>query len=317
MYHNNHLKIGQDINVTECNNFCLDQDPFAECDVDFTIISPVTGDQVNACTCNTDFTDVCGDTDCPDANEDGFLIFDYEEVCDRNECLDSTLNNCDNDVGICTNIIGGTELFTCSCPSTGYNDINNDGTECIDIDECADGTAECDENASCINIPGTFICECNQGYQDIDGSGICVDIDECSDSELNECDTLAPGSTCTNTDGSYICDCPAVNTVCDDGQEFKCGFTFSFGFGGRRRRRFSYGFGRKKYFCGCVDAGYNIPYTDFSIIGIILFISLLFNCCSLLRRINSCRKNNHKDYDVVKSYEIGDDKEVEVINVQN
>lgn len=312
------MKIGQEVDVTACNDFCLNEDPFAECDVDNTIITP-TGVQVNACKCNTDFADVCqdGTTDCG-GFEDGLLITYDGEVCDRNECLDSTLNNCDDQVGICTNIIGGTELFTCSCPSTGYNDINGDGTECIDIDECNDGSAECDDNASCINIPGSFICECNQGYQDIDGSGICVDIDECNNSELNECDTLAPGSTCTNTDGSYICDCPAVNTMCDDGQEFKCGNTFSFGFGGRRRR-FSYGFRRKKYKCGCVDAGYNIPYTDASIVGIILFISLLFNFCWLLRRVNCCRiiKTGHTDYDVVKSYEVADDKELEVINVDN
>ena len=33
-----------------------------------------------------------------------------------------------------------------------------------DIDECTDGTHNCDPNASCGNIPGTFTCTCNPGY---------------------------------------------------------------------------------------------------------------------------------------------------------
>ena len=37
----------------------------------------------------------------------------------------------------------------------------------IDTDECTGGL--CGNNATCINIPGSYICSCNTGYQG-DGS---------------------------------------------------------------------------------------------------------------------------------------------------
>jgi hypothetical protein len=46
-----------------------------------------------------------------------------------------------------------------------------------DIDECAEGLAECGANASCFNDWGTYGCECDDGYQG-DGQD-CTDVDEC------------------------------------------------------------------------------------------------------------------------------------------
>ena len=41
-----------------------------------------------------------------------------------------------------------------------------------DIDECASDVDNCDTNANCINIPGSFTCACNLGYS---GDGLnCV-----------------------------------------------------------------------------------------------------------------------------------------------
>ena len=60
---------------------------------------------------------ICADgaDDCSESgNGDGFLIFQEGEVCDRDECLDSSLNDCDDEVGICSNIIGGEQSFECS-----------------------------------------------------------------------------------------------------------------------------------------------------------------------------------------------------------
>lgn len=39
----------------------------------------------------------------------------------------------------------------------------------IDIDECTRGTHECDVNANCINIAGSFMCVCDIGFT---GNGI-------------------------------------------------------------------------------------------------------------------------------------------------
>lgn len=38
-----------------------------------------------------------------------------------------------------------------------------------DIDECSEGSSQCDENAECINTEGSYSCTCKQGF---DGDGI-------------------------------------------------------------------------------------------------------------------------------------------------
>jgi hypothetical protein len=38
-----------------------------------------------------------------------------------------------------------------------------DGVDCQDVDECAEGTASCDQ--ICINEPGSFTCQCREGFQ--------------------------------------------------------------------------------------------------------------------------------------------------------
>ena len=37
------------------------------------------------------------------------------------------------------------------------------------MDECADGTATCHALATCQNSPGTYSCNCNEGYE---GNGV-------------------------------------------------------------------------------------------------------------------------------------------------
>lgn len=44
----------------------------------------------------------------------------------------------------------------------------------LDIDECRDGSDDCDQN--CINTAGSYICNCNSGYSlAVDGSS-CIGI---------------------------------------------------------------------------------------------------------------------------------------------
>jgi len=72
---------------------------------------------------------------------------------------------------------------------------------CTDIDECTSNTDNCDANATCNNMVGSFSCTCNAGFS---GNGVtCTDIDECSANSDN-CDANA---VCANTVGSFSCTC--------------------------------------------------------------------------------------------------------------
>lgn len=91
----------------------------------------------------------------------------------------------------------------CFCP-IGFKENE---TTCEDIDECLDKSA-CPPNTNCINVPGTYHCECKTGYE-IKKSGEdakdvgCQDIDECS--IRGTCfDSL---TECINSPGSYDCVC--------------------------------------------------------------------------------------------------------------
>jgi len=50
-----------------------------------------------------------------------------------------------------------TAFFRCNC-SPGYS---RNGTECVDVDECSENIDYCSlETTSCLNLPGSFSCEC-------------------------------------------------------------------------------------------------------------------------------------------------------------
>ena len=115
-----------------------------------------------------------------------------------------------------------------------------------DIDECSADSSPCDENADCTNSDGSYRCTCKQGFtgngavcegmiqysffyrRDWNGQKIAYDsfpsfrflfhhsdIDECS-ADSNPCDENAD---CTNSDGSYTCNCKqgfkGNGTVCE------------------------------------------------------------------------------------------------------
>ena len=123
----------------------------------------------------------------------------------------------------------------CTC-AEGF--VYNDELDCVDTDECARGTHNCSYNANCLSTEGSYTCNCNFGFfgdgktcnegnctedmcnfneecvsprldcQCIGGferneTGTCVDIDECSASAHG----CSKNSTCSNTDGSYMCSC--------------------------------------------------------------------------------------------------------------
>ena len=130
------------------------------------------------------------------------------------------------------------------------------GFLCLDVDECLDRTHDCDQ--TCINLPGTFACKCDQGFAEYMGDGTtCTDNDECNLNthnchenadcfnipnafqcdckvgytgngvhckNINECmensDNCPYDSQCTDTEGTYTCSCnPGYKDAVIDGVE--------------------------------------------------------------------------------------------------
>ncbi|WP_434391609.1 FG-GAP-like repeat-containing protein [Melittangium boletus] len=69
----------------------------------------------------------------------------------------------------------------------------------VEVDECAAGTDNCNDNATCTNTVDAFTCACNAGYE---GDGVtCTNIDECATSPcLN-------GGTCADGINAFTCAC--------------------------------------------------------------------------------------------------------------
>lgn len=101
---------------------------------------------------------------------------------------------------------GEENQFTCQC-ATGFN---GDGRTCYDIDECGENPQICGSHAICNNQPGTFRCECEDGYLfDTDGVN-CIEVDRPVDpceEGTHSCD-IPERAQCSYTGGSsYICSC--------------------------------------------------------------------------------------------------------------
>ncbi|XP_061832293.2 adhesion G protein-coupled receptor L4 [Nerophis lumbriciformis] len=100
----------------------------------------------HACFCNNGYTGD-GTTFCNDDNECQNVTY----ICSKK--------------GTCTNTVGS---YYCTClpgySSTGLQHFQtNDGTECVDIDECEAGQV-CGPNSLCHNSDGSFYCTCQRDY---------------------------------------------------------------------------------------------------------------------------------------------------------
>lgn len=116
--------------------------------------------------------------------------------------------------------------FTCQC-AAGFN---GDGRTCYDIDECRENTQICGSHAICNNQPGTFRCECEDGYRFGTDGQTCIEVnqpvDACEEGTHN-CD-IPERAQCSYTGGSsYICSClPGFvgdGRVCQDVDECQSG----------------------------------------------------------------------------------------------
>ncbi|XP_069818243.1 sushi domain-containing protein 1 isoform X2 [Dendropsophus ebraccatus] len=134
------------------------------------------------------------------------------DCIDKNECQIGAHKICGEHTA-CHNTHGS---YYCIClkgyrPSNNHeNFIPNDGTFCVDIDECDDSNI-CGVNGKCKNIPGSYECYCKEGFslqngtgpfQAVGGKSLCKDIDECKVPE-----TCGVNSLCKNIPGSFECSC--------------------------------------------------------------------------------------------------------------
>merc|ERR1719183_2759117 len=114
-----------------------------------------------------------------------------KKCTDINDCASGPCKN----GGTCTDT--GVHSHTCDC-ATGWEG----NQDCLtNINECsASGLNNCHADATCVDIPGSFVCACKSGYS---GDGVtCADIDDCAD------DPCKNGGTCTDTGPhTHTCDC--------------------------------------------------------------------------------------------------------------
>lgn len=105
--------------------------------------------------------------------------------------------------------------FTCQCAS-GFT---GEGRTCYDIDECAETSGICGAHSICNNHPGTFRCECIDGFQFGPDGRTCVQVhhdhNHCHRG-THDCD-IAERARCSYTGGStYTCSC--LNGFTGDGR---------------------------------------------------------------------------------------------------
>lgn len=113
---------------------------------------------------------------------------------------------------ICINTVGS---FTCQRSSVncgrGYH-LNDEGTRCVDIDECKGPDGACSGHG-CINLVGSYRCECAAGYIFNSINRVCEDINECRHYPGRLC-----AHKCENTLGSYKCTCTTGFKLANDGR---------------------------------------------------------------------------------------------------
>ncbi|XP_072242358.1 fibulin-1 isoform X2 [Leuresthes tenuis] len=140
----------------------------------------------------------------------GFIQDALGSCIDINECV-AQISPCHRGQ-VCINTVGS---FVCQRNSVncgrGYH-LNEDGTRCIDIDECK-GPEEVCAGHGCINQLGSYRCECQSGYNFNSITRLCEDINECRHYPGRLC-----AHKCENTPGSYKCSCTTGFKLASDGR---------------------------------------------------------------------------------------------------
>nr|CAB3245049.1 fibrillin-2 [Phallusia mammillata] len=136
----------------------------------------------------------------------------------KSRCCCSKAEGWGNPCEVCP--LPGTPEYDMLCPG-GYGFVPNPITVLLeDIDECVQLPGLC-QGGKCINVFGSYICNCNEGFILNEDSHVCEDVNEC------EHDVCGAG-TCLNTVGGYNCACPEGyksilgGRKCEDIREASC-----------------------------------------------------------------------------------------------
>ncbi|XP_030627474.1 fibulin-1 isoform X2 [Chanos chanos] len=141
---------------------------------------------------------------------DGFIQDALGSCIDINECL-SRVGPCQPGQ-MCINTVGS---YVCQRNSIncgrGYH-LNAEGTRCVDIDECIGPDNPC-AGHGCINLVGSYRCECRTGFIFNSITRVCEDINECRHYPGRLC-----AHKCDNLLGSYKCSCTTGFKLASDGR---------------------------------------------------------------------------------------------------
>ncbi|XP_039310622.1 protein kinase C-binding protein NELL1 isoform X4 [Solenopsis invicta] len=153
-------------------------------------------------------------------------IYDHGVRVSPKQCVEC---NCYDGIFTCQKIDMDTKCPPLACPPSEQISVAEECCKfCPDVDECKqeDGSNYCNANTKCVNVIGSYTCECLPGYYRIDAFN-CAELDECATGQ-HLCDEHA---TCVNTNGSYYCICkdgyigdgftckPMCNQTCQNGGE--------------------------------------------------------------------------------------------------
>ncbi|XP_014813730.1 PREDICTED: cartilage acidic protein 1 isoform X1 [Calidris pugnax] len=128
----------------------------------------------------------------------GFSQHKNGRCVDTDECTEFPFI-CPREKPTCINTYGGYRCRSNKRCSRGF-EPNEDGTACVDIDECAQGLHNCSQ--LCTNTPGAHTCHCHPGFRPLDpAASQCLDVDECQ-AQPGPCDHI-----CHNSHGSFHCHC--------------------------------------------------------------------------------------------------------------
>ncbi|XP_074593914.1 EGF-containing fibulin-like extracellular matrix protein 1 [Brevipalpus obovatus] len=121
-----------------------------------------------------------------------------------NECED--INECNAQPRLCPRemkCINYPGSYRCKSICTSGMRYNSSIDKCVDIDECVEGTSNCQVNQICQNLSPGYSCVCPMGYM-MNALGQCEDIDECQRNKSSAC---PPHSYCVNFPGYHECFC--------------------------------------------------------------------------------------------------------------